>query len=237
NVINTGLVEVPMGATLREIIFDVGGGIPEGRKFKAAQIGGPSGGCIPAEYLDRGLDYDSVKEIGAIMGSGGLIVMDEQTCMVDVAKYFLEFVQSESCGKCTTCRVGTKKMLDILEDISTGKAKMEDLDTLERIAKDVAGASLCGLGQTAPSPVLSTLANFREEYEHHILEKRCPAEVCKELLRYEILECCTGCGACRRLCPVEAITGEKKERHVIDRDLCSKCGQCYESCKFEAIAR
>jgi len=237
NVNNTGLVEVPMGATLREIIFDIGGGIPEGREFKAAQMGGPSGGCIPAKYLDRGIDYDSVREIGAIMGSGGLIVMDEQTCMVDVARYFLEFVQSESCGKCTPCRVGTKKMLDILEAVCGGHARIKDLDTLERIAKDVASASLCGLGQTAPSPVLSTLANFREEYEQHILEKRCPAEVCKELLRYDVLECCTGCGACRKVCPVGAISGEKKERHLIDRDLCTKCGQCYEVCKFEAIAR
>ncbi len=234
---NTGLVEVPMGTTLREIIFDIGGGIPDGREFKAAQMGGPSGGCIPAQYLDREIDYDSVQQIGAIMGSGGLIVMDETTCMVDIARYFLEFLQSESCGKCTPCRVGTKKMLDILKAICAGEARIEDLDILERMAVDISKASLCGLGQTAPNPVLSTLGNFKDEYVKHIVDKKCPAGICTNLLTYEILEVCTGCGACRKVCPVGAISGEKKEQHVIDQNKCIKCDQCFETCKFQAITK
>ncbi|MHC4533772.1 MAG: NADH-quinone oxidoreductase subunit NuoF [Planctomycetota bacterium] len=234
---NTGLVEVPMGTTLCEIIFDIGGGIPGEREFKAAQMGGPSGGCIPATYLDTKIDYDSVQQIGAIMGSGGLIVMDENTCMVDVAKYFLDFVQSESCGKCTPCRVGTKKMLDILQEICQGNAKLQDIEKLEELAEDINKASLCGLGQTAPNPVLSTLANFKDEYVKHIVDKKCPAGVCTNLLTYEILEVCTGCGACRKVCPVGAISGEKKEQHVINQNKCIKCNQCFDICKFQAIAK
>jgi NADH:ubiquinone oxidoreductase subunit F (NADH-binding)/NAD-dependent dihydropyrimidine dehydrogenase PreA subunit len=234
---NTGLVEVPMGTTLREIIFDIGGGIPGGREFKAAQMGGPSGGCIPAAYLDTEIDYDSVQQIGAIMGSGGLIVMDENTCMVDIARYFLEFVQSESCGKCTPCRVGTNKMLQILQAICRGDAKLQDIDKLEELAKDISKASLCGLGQTAPNPVLSTLANFKDEYVKHIVDKKCPAGICTNLLTYEILEVCTGCGACRKICPVGAISGEKKEQHIIDQNKCIKCNQCFDICKFQAVAK
>jgi NADH:ubiquinone oxidoreductase subunit F (NADH-binding)/(2Fe-2S) ferredoxin/NAD-dependent dihydropyrimidine dehydrogenase PreA subunit len=234
---NTGLVEVPMGTTLREIIFDIGGGIPGGREFKAAQMGGPSGGCIPAAYLDTEIDYDSVQQIGAIMGSGGLIVMDENTCMVDIARYFLEFVQSESCGKCTPCRVGTNKMLQILQAICRGDAKLQDIDKLEELAKDISKASLCGLGQTAPNPVLSTLGNFKDEYIQHIVDKKCPAGICTNLLTYEILEVCTGCGACRKICPVGAISGEKKEQHIIDQNKCIKCNQCFDICKFQAVAK
>lgn len=234
---NTGLVEVPMGTTLREIVYEIGGGVLGGAPFKAAQLGGPSGGCIPAKYLDYEIDYDSVQQIGAIMGSGGLIVMDETTCMVDVARYFLDFVQSESCGKCTPCRVGTRKMLDILTSICEATATMKDLDTLERLAMDINNASLCGLGQTAPNPVLSTIKNFRDEYVEHIEGRKCRAGVCKELLGYEILEVCVGCGACRKVCPVVAISGEKKEFHRIDQDKCIKCGQCYTVCKFQAITR
>ncbi len=234
---NTGLVEVPMGTTLRQIIYDIGGGIPDGREFKAAQIGGPSGGCIPTKYLDKEIDYDSVQEIGAIMGSGGLIVMDEYTCMTDTARYFLEFVQSESCGKCTPCRVGTKKMLQILECVCDGSAKLEDLDELEKLAEYIKKSALCGLGQTAPNPVLSTLRHFRDEYEEHITLKRCRAGVCKDLLKYQIIELCTGCGACKKVCPVDVIEGQRKEKHIIDEDKCIKCGQCFETCRFEAIVR
>ncbi|MBW1971267.1 MAG: NADH-quinone oxidoreductase subunit NuoF [Deltaproteobacteria bacterium] len=233
---NTGLVEVPMGITLREIIFDIGGGVPNGKKFKAVQTGGPSGGCIPEEYLDTPVDFDRLTELGSMMGSGGMIVMDESTCMVDVARYFLNFLKDESCGKCTTCREGIKRMYEILTDITEGRGKEGDIELLEELGWVVANASLCGLGQTAPNPVLSTIRYFRDEYEAHIKEKRCPAKVCKALIRYEIdQEKCTGCGRCRINCPVEAISGEKKKPHIIDQEKCIKCGICHEVCKFDAV--
>ncbi|MHC4911618.1 MAG: NADH-quinone oxidoreductase subunit NuoF [Planctomycetota bacterium] len=234
---NTGLVEVPMGMTLREIVFNIGGGIEKERKFKAAQLGGPSGGCLPASCLDNEIDYDSVQELGAIMGSGGLIVMDEHTCMVDVARYFLTFVQSESCGKCPPCRVGTRKMLETLESICRGDASLEDLDSLRHLAEDIKKSSLCGLGQTAPNPVLSTIKSFREEYEEHIRDAKCRAGVCKPLLSYEVTDACVGCGACKRVCPVGAVTGENKQKHLIHKDKCVKCGMCFDECKFNTIAR
>lgn len=233
---NTGLVEIPMGTTLREVIEEIGGGIPNGKKFKAAQTGGPSGGCIPAKHFDIPIDYDNLIAIGSMMGSGGLIVLDEDDCMVDIAKFFLEFTVEESCGKCTACRVGTKRMVEMLTKITKGNATMEDLDKLEELCYYVKDNSACALGQTAPNPVLSTLNYFRDEYEAHIKEKRCPAGVCKALLSYHIdADKCKGCTLCSRTCPNGAITGTVKNPHVIDQDKCIKCGACMEKCKFGAI--
>ncbi len=235
---NTGLVEVPMGTTLREIIEEVGGGIPNGKKFKAAQTGGPSGGCIPAHLIDTPIDYDSLMAIGSMMGSGGLIVMDEDNCMVDIAKFFLEFTVDESCGKCTPCRIGTKRLYEILDKITKGQGTMEDIDKLEELSQMIKEGSLCGLGQTAPNPVLSTLKYFRDEYIAHVKDKKCPAGVCKDLLSYSIIaDKCKGCSACARKCPVGAITGEIKSPFVIDTDKCIKCGACIETCKFGAIVK
>ncbi|HBN84593.1 MAG TPA: NADH-quinone oxidoreductase subunit F [Clostridiales bacterium] len=235
-IMNTGLVEIPMGTTLREIVYDIGGGIPNGKKFKAAQTGGPSGGCIPAEHLDTPIDYDSLARIGSMMGSGGLIVMDEDNCMVDIAKFFLEFTVDESCGKCPPCRIGTKRMLEILEKITNGKGEDGDIEKLEELAKSISKSALCGLGQTAPNPVLSTLRYFRHEYEAHIYDKKCPAGVCKAMLQYKINpDKCIGCSLCSRKCPVEAISGERKKPYVIDQSMCTKCGVCMETCKFAAI--
>ena len=233
---NTGLVEVPMGTTLREIVEEIGGGIPNGKKFKAAQTGGPSGGCIPAEHLDVPIDYDNLKKIGSMMGSGGLIIMDEDTCMVDIAKFFLEFTVDESCGKCTPCRIGTRRMLEILEKITKGQATMEDLDKLEELCYHLQSSSLCALGQTAPNPVLSTLRYFRDEYIAHIVDKKCPAGVCKDLLQYKIdPDKCKGCTLCARTCPADAIIGSVREVHMIDSEKCLKCGACIEKCRFGAI--
>jgi len=233
---NTGLVEVPMGITLRELIYDIGGGIPGGKKFKAVQTGGPSGGCIPESLLDLPVDYEALTEAGSMMGSGGMIVMDETTCMVDVARYFLGFTKEESCGKCTPCREGIERMYEILTDICEGRGKEGDIELLEELAEVVRDASLCGLGKTAPNPVLTTIRYFRDEYEAHIKEKRCPAGVCRALIQYFVIaEKCTGCGVCRRNCPQGAISGEKKEPHVIDQEKCIKCGLCYDLCKFDAI--
>ena len=233
---NTGLVEVPMGTTLREIVEEIGGGIPNGRKFKAAQTGGPSGGCIPAEHLDVPIDYDNLKKIGSMMGSGGLIIMDEDTCMVDIAKFFLEFTVDESCGKCTPCRIGTRRMLEILEKITKGQATMEDLDKLEELCYHLQSSSLCALGQTAPNPVLSTLRYFRDEYIAHIVDKKCPAGVCKDLLQFKIdPDKCKGCTLCARTCPADAIIGSVREVHMINSEKCLKCGACIEKCRFGAI--
>ena len=235
---NTGLVEIPMGTTLREIIEDIGGGIPHGKKFKAAQTGGPSGGCIPASLMDTPIDYDNLTAIGCMMGSGGLIVMDEDNCMVDIAKFFLDFTVDESCGKCTPCRIGTKRMRELLEKITDGKATLEDLDELETLAHYIKDNSLCGLGQTAPNPVLATLRFFKDEYIAHIVDKKCPAGVCKKLVSYSIVaDKCKGCTACARKCPVGAISGAVKTAHTIDTSKCVKCGVCMDTCRFGAIIK
>ena len=235
---NTGLVEIPMGTTLREIIEDIGGGIPNGKKFKAAQTGGPSGGCIPASLMDTPIDYDNLTAIGCMMGSGGLIVMDEDNCMVDIAKFFLDFTVDESCGKCTPCRIGTKRMRELLEKITDGKATLEDLDELESLAHYIKDNSLCGLGQTAPNPVLATLRFFKDEYIAHIVDKKCPAGVCKKLVSYSIeADKCKGCTACARKCPVGAISGAVKTAHTIDTSKCVKCGVCMDTCRFGAIIK
>ncbi len=233
---NTGLVEIPIGTTLREVIYDIGGGIPGGKKFKAAQTGGPSGGCIPASHIDTPIDYETLKELGSMMGSGGLIVMDEDNCMVDIARFFLEFTVDESCGKCPPCRIGTKRMLEILERITGGKGEMEDIDKLEILAKNIISSALCGLGQSAPQPVLSTLRYFRDEYIAHVKDKKCPAGVCKSMMSYVIAaDRCKSCGICAKNCPVGAISGEKKVPYVIDQEKCIKCGVCMEKCPFKAI--
>ncbi len=235
---NTGLVEVPMGTTLREIVEEIGGGCPNGKKFKAAQTGGPSGGCIPASLMDTPIDYDSLMAIGSMMGSGGLIVMDEDNCMVDIAKFFLEFTVDESCGKCAPCRIGTKRLLEILTKITDGNGTMEDIDKLEELCNNIKASALCGLGQTAPNPVLSTLKYFRDEYIAHVKDKKCPAGVCKNLLNFTIIaDKCKGCSACARKCPVGAITGEIKSPFTIDPAKCIKCGACIETCKFDAIVK
>jgi NADH:ubiquinone oxidoreductase subunit F (NADH-binding)/(2Fe-2S) ferredoxin/Pyruvate/2-oxoacid:ferredoxin oxidoreductase delta subunit len=236
DVVNTGLIEVPFGLSLREVIFDVGGGIKDGKKFKAIQTGGPMGGCLVEEHLDLPLDYEALTAAGSMMGSGGLIIMDDETCMVDIARFFMEFTQEESCGKCTPCRVGTRRILDILEKICEGKGTLADIDRLEMLCEEVMKNSLCGLGQGAPNPVVSTLKHFREEYIAHVVEKRCPAKVCKALISYKIEPACTGCMVCARNCPVEAITGERRQLHIIDEKTCIRCGICAQVCNFNAVA-
>ncbi len=233
----TGLVEVPMGITINQIVFDVCGGIVDDKKFKAVQMGGPSGGCIPASMSDISIDYQNIPKTGAIMGSGGLIVMDETTCMVDVARYFLSFTQAESCGKCTFCRIGTKRMLEILERICEGKGTMDDLANLDELSDQIKAASLCGLGQSAPNPVVTTLKYFRDEYVAHIVDKKCPAHVCAPLLTYTINDNCTGCVVCAKACPTNAITGERKQMHFVTQDLCIKCGKCFTVCRFDAVVK
>ncbi|MFZ5998143.1 MAG: NADH-quinone oxidoreductase subunit NuoF [Nitrospirota bacterium] len=235
---NTGLIEVPMGITLKEIIYDIGGGIENDKKLKAVQTGGPSGGCITPDKLNINVDYESLARVGSIVGSGGMIVLDEDDCMVNVAKYFLQFTQSESCGKCVPCRIGTKRLLEIMDRITKGKGKEGDIELLQKLSSDIKSTSLCGLGQTAPNPVLSTIKYFREEYEAHIRDKKCPAKVCRDLLTYSILEeSCKGCGACMRACPAGAIKGERKKPHTINAEACIKCGSCFDVCKFKAVNR
>jgi NADH:ubiquinone oxidoreductase subunit F (NADH-binding) len=235
---NTGLIEVPFGITLRDIIYDIGGGIEGGRALKAVQTGGPSGGCIPAEFLDIEVDFESLAQAGSIVGSGGMVVLDETDCMVNTAKFFLEFTQAESCGKCTPCRIGTKRLLEILQRITTGNGKDGDIESLEELSHYIKSASLCGLGMTAPNPVLSTIRYFRNEYEAHIRDKKCPALVCRDLITYSILEeICTGCGACKRVCPADAIRGTRKMPHRIDPIICVKCGTCFDVCKFKSIMK
>ncbi len=234
---NTGLLEVPMGTTLREVIFEVGGGIPNGKKFKSVQTGGPSGGCLTEKYLDTPIDFDNLVELGSMMGSGGMIVMDEDNCMVDVARFFLDFTVDESCGKCTPCREGTKRMLEILDRICEGKGSLEDLDKLQALSHSIKDSALCGLGQTAPNPVLSTLEHFRDEYIAHVVDKKCPAGVCTDLLQIVIEDGCIGCTACTRVCPVDAITGERKSPHVIDQEKCIKCGACIDKCPVKVIVK
>jgi NADH:ubiquinone oxidoreductase subunit F (NADH-binding)/Pyruvate/2-oxoacid:ferredoxin oxidoreductase delta subunit len=238
NIKNSGLIEVPLGISLREIIYDIGGGIEGGRSLKAVQTGGPSGGCIPAALLDIEVDYESLAKVGSIMGSGGMVVLDETNCMVNTAKFFLEFTQAESCGKCTPCRIGTKRMLEILERITNGNGKEGDIELLEDLGSHIRATSLCGLGMTAPNPVLSTIRYFRDEYEAHIKDRKCPALVCRNLITYSIIEEeCTGCGACKRACPVDSIRGVRKKPHKIDPELCVKCGTCFDVCKFKAILK
>jgi len=235
---NAGLIEVPFGMTLREIIYEIGGGIEGDRSFKAVQTGGPSGGCIPAEFLDLEVDYETIAQVGSIMGSGGMVVLDETDCMVNTAKFFLEFTQAESCGKCTPCRIGTKRMLEIFDRITSGEGREGDIELLEELCHYIKSMSLCGLGMTAPNPVLSTIKYFRNEYEAHIKDKKCPAGVCKDLITYSIIEdLCTGCGACRRSCPTGAISGIQKSPHKINQELCIKCGSCFDACKFNAVLK
>lgn len=236
--VNTGLIEVPMGITLREIIYDIGGGIENGKKLKAVQTGGPSGGCLTADMLDINVDYESLAKVGSIVGSGGMIVLDEDDCMVNVAKYFLNFTRDESCGKCVPCRIGTKRLLEILDRITKGLGKEGDIELLETLSADIKSASLCGLGQTAPNPVLSTIKYFREEYEAHIKDKKCPAKACRDMVTFSILEdVCKGCGLCIKVCPTGAITGEKKKPHTINAAACIKCGSCFDVCKFKSVGR
>lgn len=233
---HTGLIEVPLGITLREIIYDVGGGIKGDKAFKAIQTGGPMGGCLPKDYLDIPVDYESLTKAGSMMGSGGLVVMDEDTCMVDIARFFMDFIQDESCGKCNPCRIGTKRMLEILNKITEGRGEPGDIEHLEELAQNITGTALCGLGQGAPNPVISTLRFFRDEYEAHINEKRCPAKVCKALIKYQVIEdVCTGCTVCARNCPTNAISGERRKPHLIDVDVCIRCGICMQVCNFNAI--